>query len=57
MKRRTYIDQEQANSFLDENHESARIPLPIILADVFGLELLQAEEIYSNWLDKKDNPE
>lgn len=61
MKRRLYIEQEDANKFfnhlvkLSEEGESISSDcyFHAILADSYGLSLSQAEELYLNWLDMR----
>lgn len=64
MNRRLYIEQEDANKFFDnliklesESEDKIfryRCPYAI-LADAYGVDLRQAEELYLNWLDMRES--
>jgi len=63
MKRRLFIEQEDANKFFDNliklrdesKNETFRYRCPYaMLADAYGVSLSQAEELYLNWLDMRE---
>ena len=57
MKNRTYITQEQANAFFDNLYKEGKNKESFytILADGFGINLRQAQELFYNWADSKSN--